>query len=246
MKTNQCNVYSWHSKLNRIVVALSFIVVGLMFVGRNLGIVDQFWFNVIVSWQMLLVVVGVTNLIKGHFWGGIVTMGVGVFFLLPEFTYLEDGWMETYWPLIFVLVGLSLLFKHRTPCSFEWNKNGMSSKENYTSDNGFVASDNVFGSVQQIVLDPVFRGAQLKCTFGGTILDLRRTRLEAAQTFIDVECTFGGIEIFVPGDWNVQTHVQAVMGGSEDKRYNTTMAVDMEHTLIIRGKVTFGGLELKN
>lgn len=246
MKTNECNVYSWHNKLNRVVIALTFIVVGLLFVGRNLGIVDPYWFNIIVSWQMLLVVVGVTNLIKGNIWGGFITMAIGVFFLLPEFTLMEDGWLETYWPLIFVLVGLSLLFRRRTHFSFDCNKNEMSSKVNYTSDNGFIFSDNVFGSVQQVVLEPVFKGAQLKCVFGGTILDLRRTRLEAHQTFIDLECAFGGVEIYVPGDWNVQTHVQAFMGGSEDKRYNASIVVDMEHTLIIRGKVTFGGLELKS
>ena len=86
----------------------------------------------------------------------------------------------------------------------------------------------------------------MKCTFGGTILDLRRTKLDKPETFIEVDCTFGGIEIYAPSDWNVQTQIQAIIGGCDDKRYNSVAPVDQEHVLIIQGKVSFGGIELKN
>ena len=54
---------------------------------------------------------------------------------------------------------------------------GRSIQKRYmVSEDGFIVSDNTFGSVQQIVLDPVFRGARLRNAFGGTVLDLRRSQ----------------------------------------------------------------------
>lgn len=58
-----------HSKLNTVVTAAVFIIVGLLFLGRNFGVIDSDLFDILVSWQMLLIVVGVVNLIKRHFSG---------------------------------------------------------------------------------------------------------------------------------------------------------------------------------
>jgi predicted membrane protein len=92
----------------------------------------------------------------------------------------------------------------------------------------------------------VFRGARLRNAFGGTVLDLRRSKLEAPQTFIDIDCTFGGVEIYLPSDWNLLTQIDAFIGGCDDKRYNSSVEIDKEHILIVRGKVSFGGIEFKS
>ncbi|MCD7852167.1 MAG: cell wall-active antibiotics response protein [Parabacteroides sp.] len=140
-----------------------------------------------------------------------------------------------------------ILFKPRHHASRRrWDGRTEYAKEVYSSQDGYVVSDNTFGSVRQIVLDPVFRGARIKNIFGGTILDLRRTRLEAAQTAIDVDCTFGGVEIYLPSDWNLQTQIDALIGGCDDKRYNTSIEIDKEHVLLVRGRVSFGGIEFKS
>lgn len=247
MKANQQGIHSWHHKLSTFVTALVFIVVGLMFIGRNLGIIDSYWFGIIISWQMLLIVIGLVQFIKRHFWGGCILVAVGAYFLLPEISAIDTDWMATFWPVIFILIGISILFKRKPHHSHRrWGERTDYTQTSYTSEDGFIVSDNTFGSIQQIVLDPVFNGASMKCTFGGTILDLRRTKLDKPETFIEVDCTFGGIEIYVPSDWNVQTQVQAIIGGCDDKRYNSVAPVDQEHVLIIQGKVNFGGIELKN
>ncbi|WP_456087219.1 LiaF transmembrane domain-containing protein [Parabacteroides sp.] len=240
--------YPRHSKLNTIVTAAVFIIVGLLFLGRNFGVIDSYLFDILVSWQMLLIVVGIVNLIKRHFLGGVITIAVGAYFLLPDITGIEGEWAGMFWPVLLILVGIMILFKPRHHC---FNGHGEGrwpeyAKEVYSSEDGFVVSDNTFGSVRQIVLDPVFRGARIKNTFGGTILDLRRSKLEAPQTCIDIDCTFGGVEIYLPADWNLQTQIDALIGGCDDKRYNTSVEIDLEHTLIVRGKVSFGGIEFKS
>ena len=78
MRTNQQGNfirggYPSHSRLNTVTTAAVFIIVGLLFLGRNFGIIDSDLFGILVSWQMLLIVVGVVNLIKRHFFGGVIT-----------------------------------------------------------------------------------------------------------------------------------------------------------------------------
>ena len=77
MRTNQQGNfirggYPSHSRLNTVTTAAVFIIVGLLFLGRNFGIIDSDLFGILVSWQMLLIVVGVVNLIKRHFFGGVI------------------------------------------------------------------------------------------------------------------------------------------------------------------------------
>lgn len=240
--------FSKYGRLNTIITAVVFISVGLLWLARNFGYIDANVFHVWVSWQMLLIVIGMANLLKRHFIGGCVTIGIGVFFLLPEITGVTY-WKEAVWPLVLILIGMVILFKRkRNGADNAWHKerNWESARQEYLSENGFLVSENTFSAVEQIVLDPVFRGGRIKCLFGSMVLDLRRTTLESPETYIDVDCMFSGIEIFTPAGWYIQTQLQAIFGGSEDKRYRITTLTDREHVLIIRGKVTFGGIEFKN
>jgi len=187
-------------------------------------------------------------LIKRHFFGGVITIAIGAYFLLPEISWVEGEWLDMFWPVLFIFVGIMILFKpERHHFNAHWDgRRPEYTKEVYGSEDGFIVSDNTFGSVQQIVLDPVFRGARLRNAFGGTVLDLRRSKLEAPQTFIDIDCTFGGVEIYLPSDWNLLTQIDAFIGGCDDKRYNSSVEIDKEHILIVRGKVSFGGIEFKS
>ena len=104
MRTNQQGDfvrggYPSHSKLNTIVTAAIFIIVGLLFLGRNFGIIDSYLFHILVSWQMLLIVVGVVNLIKRHFFGGVITIAIGAYFLLPEISGIKGEWAGMFWPV---------------------------------------------------------------------------------------------------------------------------------------------------
>ena len=235
-----------HGGLNIVVIAAIFITAGLLFLGRNLGFVDQGIFRIFISWQMLLIVLGLVSLTKRQSSGGIILIAVGTFFLIPHIMGAGHEWLATYWPLVFVLVGVLILFRLIWPGRCHYRRERFSQGTTYTSEKGFVNSINTFGSVKQIVLDPVFKGAKISNTFGGTILDLRHTVLEAEETFIDVECTFGGIEIFVPGSWNVEIKTQNMAGGTDDKRFRMRENIDNDHKLILRGNVTFGGLEIKS
>lgn len=243
----QTNVHdSLRHKIKTVLVAAVFIGLGVIFLGRNLGWIEPDIFHLLVSWQMLLIVLGAINLFTRHLLSGFILILVGGYFLLPEITGIGLEWIGLYWPILLIMLGVSLLFrKWKFKHDFHGHKADYSTGD-YSSADGFVTSEVTFGSVQQIVLDPVFKGGKIKNTFAGTCLDLRRTKLEAGQTYIDVDCTFGGIELYVPSDWNVLIDMNTTCSGYTDKRHHSQSASPAEQKLVVRGDITFGGLEVKD
>lgn len=228
-------------------IAALFIIAGVIILGRNLGFIDHFVYRIFISWQMLLIAIGTFSLIKRQTTGGLILISVGFFFLIPRLVNSGHFVIGTYWPLVFVLIGVVLLLrlgkKDRSHCC---GVNRPEQSSAYNSDNGFVTSHNTFGSVRQIVLDPVFKGAYLSNRFGGTVLDLRNTTLEPGETFIDIDCAFGGIEIYVPYNWTVKNQINPMFSGVEDKRYKTNQPTDSSYVLTVKGSLSFGGVEIKS
>jgi hypothetical protein len=54
---------------------------------------------------------------------------------------------------------------------------------------------------------------------------------------------WGGIEVRVPSDWTVVSHVDPIMGGYQD---NTQTPKEESKRFVIRGPVIMGGLEVTN
>lgn len=230
-------------KLNTIATSLAFIVVGILFLGRNLGWVDTDLFYTIVSWQMLLIYIGVFQLIKRNVIGGLIMIAVGSYFLLPS----EFG-LGVYWPVLLIVIGIGILFKlNKRSSNWGWSHKrlGNNRPDSAATENGYVNADINFGGTKHIVLDPVFKGANIDVSFGSMALDLRRTSLEKQETYIDLDCNFGGIEIYIPSNWNVILRTDNSFGAIEDKRFLAN-EIDYEHELIIRGDVNFGGVEIKS
>lgn len=237
----------WHSKMYVIVSALVLIVVGVLYLGRNLGFVDEHTFHLIVSWQMGLIVAGVVHLIRGKVFGGSFLVLFSAYMLLCK----EYDPANQFWPVWFIILGIGILLKllfRRKRGMFDrrmYERSGRVREEVVTGADGFVTSDVSFGGVKHIVLDPVFKGADLNVSFGSIVLDLRRTRLEDQYTYIMVDASFSGIELYLPNDWNVIVEAGSTLGGIEDNRFVSSQ-VDESHKLVIRGDVTFSGISIKN
>ena len=226
--------------------AVPLLYAGTVWLLNDLGVIGSSVFHLLISWQAALIYLAFWLFFSGRRWSGVLAAVVGVVFLLLQME------MKIYWPFALLLAGVIVLLKPLFPAGkrerrgHEWHRRPQEVVRNCVNTDGFVESENTMSNIRLIVFDPVFKGARIKNTFGGMMLDLRHTRLEAPETFIDVECTFGGIEIYVPPYWNLQPRLNAVIGGCDDKRYGPDAEPDRDHLLVIRGKITFGGIEIKN
>jgi predicted membrane protein len=98
--------------------------------------------------------------------------------------------------------------------------------------------------MEQVILDPVFKGGMIETVFGGMELDLRRTSLPEGETYLYVKAVFGGVEIKAPEDWLIEIRSEAVLGGVTDDRIKSQ---NMDHTrkLIIVANAVFGGVTVR-
>ncbi|MGH7338148.1 MAG: hypothetical protein ACREI7_11240, partial [Myxococcota bacterium] len=93
-----------------------------------------------------------------------------------------------------------------------------------------------------------FRGGDLGAFMGGVVLDLTQAKLAGERATIDAVGMWAGIEIKVPPDWKVVGEVFPLMAAFEDKTRPTAplSGAAPSKTLVVRGLVVMGGIEVKN
>jgi predicted membrane protein len=253
LETNKQVKFHRYRNLNKSIAALVLVVAGCVILGHNLGMVSDYFFRIIISWPMLLIALGLTSFLKRNPLPGCFLLGTGIYFILPRIIGAESILLRNYWPIFLIILGLIILFRRHGNPWCEWQRHsrrhhafsGGGPRRTEQVTDGFVTVDVSFGNSRHIVLDPVFRGANLESSFGMITLDLRRTSLEDPETYINVNCSFGGVEICVPSHWSLFSELENTFGSCEDKRY-VAQEIDTEHKLIVRGDVSFGSLEIKN
>lgn len=248
MKMENNRISASSGKSGKFLVAALFIAAGALLLARNVGWITSQLFDILVSWQMLLIVVGIYMMVKRAFIRGLVVFAIGAYFLSPHIGWLPVNVNAILLPVILMAIGLAFIFKprrRRQPSGGEHRRGKEFASAEYNSSDGVLRSKNSFSGIRQVVLDEVFKGGTVQNMFGGTIVDLRRTTLAEGETYIDVECTFGGIEIYVPSQWKVVFRCNTCVGGCEDKRFGDGV-IDHSRLLVIRGDITFGGIEIKS
>lgn len=249
----------------KILIASLFIISGLLLFARNMGWVTQEVFDMVVSWHSLLIIIGIYSMIRRHFIGGIILLLIGVYFLIGGLSWLPENSQAMVWPFALIIAGILFFFKpkrrgpwadHRTlqnrrnfvKMKMKQGRPGMNfgNEQQQQSDSvdGFLHSENVWGAARHVVLDELFKGAEVRTSFGGTTIDLRHTHIAAGETYIDVDCNWGGVEIYAPSDWKIVFKCNAFFGGCDDKRWQNGN-VNQDSILVIRGTISFGGLEVK-
>ena len=76
--------------------------------------------------------------------------------------------------------------------------------------------------------------------FGGGVVDLRQATLDPMGATIEVNALFGGGNLVVPEEWNVETKVAGI-GGIGDGRPQRDRSPEAP-TLRVEGIALFGGL----
>ena len=101
----------------------------------------------------------------------------------------------------------------------------------------------VFGGVERKGRWRVRARSQVTAVFGGVDLDLREADFDAPVVELTVQACFGGIDLKVPAGINVRTETVNILGGTDVK--NLGEPVEGAPTLVIKGIVLFGGVDVK-
>lgn len=254
---NKKKSYPTYSK--GIGVGIVFVLVGVLLLGINFGWIPYAYKSIVFSWPSILILIGVFHFSRRSsiVWG-CIWIFTGLFFLLPRIirTFPEafpnivaENFTAVYWPVLLIIAGVFIIVhkawfaKKSYKAHWAYFVEGNNTKA-YTGSKNF-EKNSIFGSGEHIILDTEFNGGEANAIFGGITIDLRRTSLPPGETKLEINAVFGGVTLLIPGDWNVETRVDAIFGGFEDKR-RLAETIDTTRKLVVVGSCVFGGGEISS
>ena len=226
-----------------------------------------------------------------NFGAGVCFVALGILLLLEKGDVVQMQQILRLWPIALVIMGaavawqssrgepvsgssfgllfwilvLGLLFNH----TFNRREAAL-----HPQPEGTVNVFALMSGDRRPVLNGSFNGGKITTVMAGTRLDLRSATMAPGDTaVIDVFTVFGGSEILVPGDWQVEISTTSIAGGTNDQRRrrdddedraneNDVRAPQPESAvppspdaprppgpapkLILQGFVMFGGLNIKS
>ncbi len=238
-----------------LMIAVIFILAGVVMLLDRIGLIHYNLSHILLSWPMLLIIIGLFSLKREKKNMGILLLVIGGIFLIKRILWVLPSAHAIiplnhicgkFWPLLMIVVGVLILVnnKRKQPYVVYGQKQGNTAFTEAPAE-GYFHKESIFSGSEHIFLSPVFRGGNIFILFGGIKLDLTHTQLPFEdQVILNVNCYFGGLELYLPQNCIVESHVQTIFGGMEDKRRYTVTDTISGNKLIITGNVIFGGLSM--
>ncbi|HTH57185.1 MAG TPA: LiaF domain-containing protein [Cyclobacteriaceae bacterium] len=237
METTDGNKERFKSRSGKSLAGLILVVVGGALLGRELGVDIPSW---LFSWQAGLIALGFFFGARRMFrpGGWLVMIFVGAAFMLDEY-YGDHEFHHLIWPMAIILLGLWMILRPKREKRDWSNWTIESNSSEHTID-----VNSVFGGTKRKVVSKEFKGGEINSVFGGNDIDFSQADFNGTAT-LETNVVFGGIKLIVPPHWKIESKVDCVFASVEDKRRETSEVAENK-TLILKGGVVFGSIEIKS
>lgn len=164
---------------------------------------------------------------------------------------------------ILLTIGCSLIFKGRKRRNWEKNyshnfkqcesndnnktwegntKYGTGQSHQSHADQEHVYHMNRFSGAQKYIDSQNLKSVEIINKAGGMEVYLDNAKAASDKVYMRIECYAGGLEIYIPGSWRLENHVDCFMGVVEEPE-NIDGAVN-DVTLVLSGTVKAAGVEI--
>lgn len=225
-------------KSTKIIGGIALIAVAVLY---SLKLFNLFDFDMFFKgwWTLFIIVPSVVGIINDRDkTGGFIGLAVGVLLLLTARGVIEYSilWKLTL-PVLMIIFGIKLIVG-----GLKNNKSNLLEAQIKQEGKEFKSGFAAFSGSKLNYVGQEFNGAELNAVFGGIDCDLRGAII-TGDCVINATAIFGGIDIFVPENVNVQVSSNSLFGGVEDKRpYKSS---DNQYTLYVNASGVFGGVDIK-
>lgn len=217
------------------------ILVGLMLMAKKMGL----FFIHVHFMPFIFILLGIYSGIKHRFlnFGSWALIALGILLMTPRFWVLGVLSTHLVGPVILILIGLFLIFKSNRLLQYphRMNENFMSDK---ISDDSFKIAAS-FGEQEKIVTSKKFEGGTVDLNFSDATINLIDADFEETA-IINVKATCSEINIILPDQWSVSMQTENNFSSVIDRRWQVVDELQNHKNLIIKGKLNFSEIKLKN
>jgi hypothetical protein len=216
------------------IVGIGVLAVGAVLLLDNFGLVEGE--DLFQYWPVLLVLIGVSHLVRPRgsrcLFSGLIWIAIGAVILLSNLGYIGFEIWDL-WPVALVIAGANLILR-------PFRRGRVVIGE----DTGVFEATAILGGASRKIAAADFQGGDATAIMGGCEIDLRDCGSEGGPAEINTFAFWGGIEIRVPDDWEVQVKGLAILGGFGDE--TRTAEGEGRKILIVSGTAIMGGVDVKN
>jgi len=246
--------------MKKAVFGIIIMFVGVFLLFYNLGYIPWQVRHIVISWQALLIGIGVVLLFddkSSNKSAGVILAAIGTLFLLPRIFNIDVSGF--FLPLIIIVVGILFIIKSSTRktwrskffgdnISVDNLTGGILNSEINVNSNGFISREYVFsGSKEKWTYNNV-KSIEISSVFSGVELDFTQLELSpnVEKVQIKVSSVFGGVVLYVPDDWNIIMQKTGVFGSFTDNRPRNVAQFSTTGRLVyLELEAVFGGGEIK-
>lgn len=193
------------------------VLIGLFFLLDTTNVLDTT--RVFTFVPSVVIVLGLYMLIRHrfrHLFGPGVILLFGIAWQLVALEYYSFGELfGTYWPILVILFGLSLLVGRRQRRRARAHVQVDQATDGNADDE--VDLLTILGDTDRRVSGDRFDHADVTTVLGDSRLDLRAATVEGTAS-VDTVVVLGDVEVAVPEDWVVQFDTVNLLGETEDRR----------------------------
>lgn len=228
---------------SKVIAGVLLIILGIFAFSGNLFGLPYHFSHYIFSIPGALMIIGLFVLLNHRdSFLGTVLIAVGGFWFLSRYSDIPvKHYFFEYWPIILILLGISIIFKRNKPVFQNIEHEDFSSL-----DLDFIDDVSIFSGGRKTTNSQNFKGGKATAIFAGPTIDLHEANLAEGTQSLDITAIFGGVDIIVPRDWKIIVNITSVFGGVDDKRIiNANQVYESNKVLVLSGIVLFGACDLK-
>lgn len=221
-----------------------FLILGAIFIiAGKLGFMQS-----VSAWSLVWTILFAAALIKSL----LHTNFVGIFLSLAllGIVYAEQLQIQaiTPWPVlgaaVLLGIGCSMIFPKK-----KWNKYFHCNNMSFNGENKIINEADgsncrctvSFGSSVKYINSDAFETGEFETSFGGMKVYFDNAIMKGSEAHINIQNSFGGIDLYVPRTWKVINRVESCFGGVDEKG---RCEWDGVHSLYMNGDNSFGGITI--
>ncbi len=221
-------------KVENILWGVIFIIIGLILGLNAVGItnIDIFFEG---WWTLFIIVPSVVSIVKNYKdASAYIWLIIGIALLLAAQGIIDMSIIgKLILPAVLVAIGVGIIFKDTVSSKV----NSKIDELNKSNKEEFYAT---FSGQKLNFAGDDFNGVSLNAIFGGIDLDLKNANI-VEDKIINATSVFGGINILVPENINIQVKSTSIFGGVNNKTKNK----EEQPTIYVKAFCLFGGVDIK-